>query len=86
MEIQCYPDELDYVNAQLHPSIRPSDDKSFLGTFCQACLRADGANYEVLRGVLYFFMSKYPANPGRLWMERHDRGINEPKPARPERP
>jgi hypothetical protein len=76
MEIQSYPDELDYVNAQLHPSIRAADDKSFLGTFCLACLRADGSNYEILRPSLFFLMAKYPANPERLAMERHDRGLD----------
>jgi hypothetical protein len=82
VEIQSYPDELDYVNAQLHPLVRSADDKSFLGTFCQSCLRADGANYEALRPVLYFLMAKYPANSERLWMERHDRGIDEPQPGK----
>lgn len=78
MIIQEYPDELDYVNAQLHPLIRDADDKSFLGTFCLACLRADNINYEILRPVLMILMVKYPANPERLRMERHDRGIDDP--------
>jgi hypothetical protein len=75
MIIQFYPDELDYVNATLHPSIRAADDKSFLGTFCLACLRADDENYELLRPVLAVLMGKYPADPERLAMERHDRGV-----------
>jgi len=75
MIIQGYPDELDYVNAQLHPLTRSNDDKSFLGTFCQACLRADDANYELLRPVLLAMIEKYPANEERLRIERHDRGV-----------
>jgi hypothetical protein len=77
MIIQSYPDELDYVNAQLHPSIRDADDKSFLGTFCLACLRADAQNYEILRLALNTLILKYPANPERLRMERHDRRVYE---------
>ncbi len=90
MEIQSYPDELDWVNATLAsrhyggitldclpPVSETFEDKSFLGTFCQACLRADGANYETLRPALYVFMAKYPANPECLRMERHDRGIDQ---------
>jgi hypothetical protein len=77
MIIQSYPDELDYVNAQLHPLIRQADDKSFLDTFCLACLRADAQNYEILRPALVDLMQKYPADPERLRMERHDRGVKE---------
>jgi len=58
MEIQGYPDELDYANAQI--ASRDPDDQSFLGTFCLACLRADSQNYEVLRMSLRYFMIKYP--------------------------
>jgi len=58
MEIQGYPEELDYVNAQLH--LKGPDDESFLGTFCWACLRADSQNYEILRMSLRYFMIKYP--------------------------
>lgn len=72
MIINQYPDELDYVNAQLH--LRHSDDKSFVGTFCLACLRADGDNYEILRSPLRVLMNKYPADPKRLAMERIDSG------------
>jgi hypothetical protein len=75
MSIQNYPDELDYVNAQLHPQVRDRDDKSFLGTFCLACLRADDENYELLRLPLGFFMKKYPPRLDRLRMENHDRGV-----------
>jgi hypothetical protein len=74
MIIQGYPDDLDYVNAQLHPQVRREDDKSFVGTFCLACLRADDLNYELLRPVLLMLMQKYPADPERLRMERHDSG------------
>jgi hypothetical protein len=73
--IQHYPDELDYVNARLHP-LHPDEvdeDKSFVTTFCLACLRADGINYELLRPVLAELMIRYPANPDRLDMERRDR-------------
>jgi hypothetical protein len=69
--IQFYPDELDYVNATLSP--RGNDDKSFLGTFCDACLRADNENYELLRPVLQQLMQKYPAPAKRLEAERRDR-------------
>jgi hypothetical protein len=72
MTIQGYSSELDYVNAQL--TLKGDGDKSFLGTFCQACLRADEQNYELIRPALHAFMRKYPANPERLRMERHDRG------------
>lgn len=74
MIIQSYPDELDYVNAQLHPLMRSKDDQSFLGTFCLACLRADGSNYQLLRPVLHVLMEKYPADRERLRMERDDSG------------
>jgi len=80
MIIQDYPDELDYVNAQLHPLIRNSDDKSFLGTFCLACLRADSDNYELLRSALLVLMKKYPPDADRLRMERHDRGLSDESP------
>lgn len=76
MIIQFYPDELDYVNATLHPSLRAPDDKSFLGTFCQACLRADDDNYELLRPALLALMEKYPVGAERLEMERRDRGAS----------
>lgn len=75
MTIQGYPEELDYVNAQLHG--RGPDDISFLGTFCLACLRADAENYEDLRCALHIFMMRYPASAERLKMERADRGAEE---------
>jgi len=71
MIIQSYPDDLDYVNATLHG--RGDDDKSFLGTFCLACLRADSENYELLRALLAVLMMKYPARVRRLAIEREDR-------------
>ena len=73
MNIQCYPDELDYVNAKLHPAVR-EDDSSFLATFLRACLRADAENYELLRPALAEMMKKYPPDPVRLRMEREDNG------------
>lgn len=72
MNIQFYPDDLDYVNAQLHP-LSFTDSNSFLATFCNACLRADAENYELLRPVLAVLMGKYPARPERLDAERMDR-------------
>lgn len=75
MSIQFYPDELDYVNAKL--SI--ADENSFLASFCRACLRADDFNYELLRLNLEIFRQKYPADPFRLAMERHDRGASTPE-------
>jgi len=72
MIIQFYLEELAYVNGQLHPLVRAEGDKSFLGTFCLACLRADHENYELLRPALAALMVKYPANPERLAMERRD--------------
>ena len=73
MTIQAYPDELDYVNAKLHPAskIMPG---TFLSNFLRACLAADGENYELLRPAVAVFMEKYPAEQERLRMERHDRG------------
>jgi hypothetical protein len=72
--IQFYPDELDYVNAQLHPL---SKCGAFLESFFQSCLRADGQNYELLRPILKEFIVKYPANPERLAVERRDRGLSK---------
>lgn len=80
MIIQSYPEELDYVLAQLHPLVRGPEDTSFLGTFCLACLRADDSNYEMLRPALLKLMLKYPADPERLRMERHDSGRTEIQP------
>lgn len=75
MNIHFYPDELDYVNAKLHLRAAPqtrADESSFLGTFLLACMRADFENYELLRPALAQLMEKYPADPVRLAMERHD--------------
>jgi len=58
MSIQFYPDELDYVNAQL--KLKGADDTSFLGAFCKACLLADGDNYGTIRYALHILMEKYP--------------------------
>lgn len=71
MIIQFYRDELDYVNATIAGA---NDSKSFLTTFCQACLRADSSNYEILRPALAFFMRKYPALSARIAAEREDQG------------
>jgi hypothetical protein len=69
--IQDHPDELDWVNAWLRD--RGDDDRSFLGTFCLACLRADAANYSLLRLPLAVLMHKYPARRKALEAERRDR-------------
>lgn len=71
--IQFYPDELDYVNAQLHPAQKCGH---FLESFFQSCLRADAENYQLLRPILREFMAKYPASPERLEAERRDRGAS----------
>lgn len=68
MNIQFYPNELDYVNAKLRPSGH-TDESSFLGTFLLACTRADSQNYELLRPVLHELMRKYPADPKSLAAE-----------------
>jgi hypothetical protein len=73
MQIQFYPEELNYVNAKLDDA-HPVVDKSFLLSFLDTCLRADGNNYEVLRPALYFFMAKYPADEKRLAAETEDYG------------
>ena len=70
--IQLYPDDLDWVNAQLHS--RDPEDHSFVGLFCHVALRADHENYELLRPSLLKIMEKYPADPERLRIEREDRG------------
>lgn len=54
MEIQMYPDELDWVYATLGRC------GSFLEKFCGACLQADPQNYELLRPVVRELMRKYP--------------------------
>ena len=74
--IQSYPDELDYVNAKLHPLAKQSG--SFLDAFLRSCLAADFENYEIVRPALAKIMEKYPAERLRLWMERHDRGVKQP--------
>ncbi|HXP82600.1 MAG TPA: hypothetical protein VN976_22060 [Verrucomicrobiae bacterium] len=76
MNIQGYPDELNYVNAILHPLAPKSG--SFLTAFCQACQAADFENYEFLRPPLAVFMQKYPCDVQRRAMEERDSG-NQPK-------
>ncbi len=78
MILNGYPDELDYVNAQLHTLVRDESDESFLGTLCLAATRADDENYELLRPVLVAMMTKYPASPRRLAIERIDSGRDLP--------
>ncbi|MGH9728451.1 MAG: hypothetical protein ACRD4V_07655 [Candidatus Acidiferrales bacterium] len=73
--IQFHPEELDYVNAKLHS--QKEERKSFLGSFLDACLRADAENYPLLRPAPLALMEKYPAAPERLRMEREDHGAGE---------
>jgi hypothetical protein len=62
MTIQNYPEELDWCNAKLAEN---RDARSFLVTFCEACLRADVFNYEILRPTVLRLMAKYPAEVKR---------------------
>lgn len=73
MNIQFYPDELDYVNARL--SVAAQKAGSFLEYFLHACQAADSENYELLRPALKIIMEKYPAEPARLAMEHLARRI-----------
>jgi len=75
MNIQGYPDEVNYVNAVLHPEAKKCG--SFMDYFLHACLHADWENYELLRPVLRKIMEKYPADPERLAMEEHDTGTGK---------
>jgi hypothetical protein len=68
--IQCYPDELDYVNAKLRII---EGSFSFVEEVCRACLRADGENYEVVRPLLHHVMRKYPVPTELLTFEARDR-------------
>jgi hypothetical protein len=70
--ITLFPDELDYVNAKLHP-LGGTSANSFLYSFLNACLRADGDNYRLLQPILREYMTKYPPLPERLAMEQQDR-------------
>lgn len=71
--IQFHPDELNYVNAKLHPLAGRCG--SFLRAFLVACLRADSYNYEIIRPALLKIMQKYPPDPLRIAMEQHDNGM-----------
>lgn len=51
---------------------------SFLEAICRAAVAADAENYEILRPVVRLLIEKYPADPRRLAMERHDRGADRP--------
>lgn len=77
MSIQQFPEELDWVNATLHPlSSKPG---SFVTAFCQAALAADESNYTILRPAVRILMEKYPPDEFRLLMERHDSGRSTPE-------
>jgi hypothetical protein len=71
--IQEFPDELDWVNAQLAAKCG-----SFLEHFCKAALAADGFNYQAMRAGVLILKNKYPADEFRLLMERHDNGRSRP--------
>jgi hypothetical protein len=66
MQIQLYPSELNYACAKM-----AENEHSFLSAFCEACLRADGENYELLRPVLHVLMDKYPARL-RAWPHKEE--------------
>jgi hypothetical protein len=70
MTIQECLGDLDYVNAKL--AERMLDDDSFLGTFFNACLRADSFNFPIIRPALHVLMQKYPADPKLLANQRRD--------------
>jgi hypothetical protein len=69
--IQQYTDELDYVIVKLGVA---EGSFSFMEAMCNACLRADGENYELLRPALHALMQKYPAPELLLEAERSDNG------------
>jgi hypothetical protein len=56
-EINFYPKEAAYVRGKYGSR---KDSNSFLEKFCEACLRADNENYELLRPAVQAFMKKYP--------------------------
>ena len=66
MAIQNYPWELIWVNQKLQFS---KDSNSFLRAFCEACVRADDENYELLRPVLQKLMEKYPVKTKEAGIE-----------------
>ena len=72
MIIQAYLEELNYVNAKLHP--RAAECGSFLQAFLRACVAADSFNYELLRPCLHSCMAKYPADPELLAIEQREAG------------
>jgi hypothetical protein len=69
LPINCYPVELDWVNATIADA---RGSGSFLETFCHAALRADAQNYTIIRPALLLLMDKYPASPERLAAEVRD--------------
>ena len=71
--IQDFPDELDYVNAKLHP-MAPKVGR-FLELFLNSCYRADSNYYPLLQPLVRRLMEEHPADSERLEMERHDRGV-----------
>jgi hypothetical protein len=75
--IQHFPAELDYVNAKLKEKHEDVPAGSFLGLFLCACLRADGANYSLLRPILAEIIKKYPAMRVILTAEQCDSPAGE---------
>jgi len=69
--IQEFPDELDYVNAKLHP-LSPASG-SYLLWLCYTALASDANNYPLIQPAIRSAMVKYPADPDRLAAERRDR-------------
>lgn len=55
--VQLDPDVLDWCNGVLHPTCQGG---SFLSSLADAALRADEANYPLLRPFLLGMMKKYP--------------------------
>jgi hypothetical protein len=73
--IQSFPDELDYVNAKLHP-LAPTCG-SFCDAFLRACLSADWEWYPKLQPILREMMEKWPPDPRRLEIEKEDSGNDD---------
>jgi hypothetical protein len=68
MTMHHYPEESTYILAILHP--KAPKVGSFLMAFCEACVRADIENYELLRPALKVLMKKYPCDIQRQAVER----------------
>ena len=72
MPVTLQDDALDlrnWVFGAAHPN---SSASSFVRTFAEACIRADGDNYPILRPALLEIAKKYP------WYRRFDAVDNPP--------